>query len=220
MHVLTVFILFLLISALLAPSGFAQVMQQEEYILRLDSYSQPTTPLPSSTERNSTEDLKSLPPATKTPQLSQSLNLSVTPGFLDFGIVHATNPVNRLIEISSTTLPGFLLYIFENRNLQAETSEIPQASCDSGTCSQSMAGEWNSTLSFGLGYSCASEGCDQDFRENHFRPLTLTPTAFAKPDEDQFGLKNTKIPLRLNTSATQTPGSYQNSIIILAVPEL
>lgn len=214
---ITLIFLFLL----LAKPGSAQIMQEKNYQLRLETFSEkPTATAQPSKEVKPTTVPINLPSLPTYPANTESLNFLVTPGVIDFGIVHATTPVDRKIYLSSPTKSDFFIYTYINHGLQGKDSEIPQTSCDNGTCSTNVAAEWNSTLSFGLGYSCTGPGCDRDFKENEYRPFNLIPTSFAQPQEDENGLKNISMPVRLNVSATQKPENYENNIIILSVPAL
>lgn len=216
MRNIPVLILYSLFLLAFSAKVSAQEMQAENFILEIEPYS--NDPTPESTPGPKTKTITPPSPSYASQEILNA-GLFLNPTFIDFGIISPTLSTNRSLELKPQGNTEIILYTYMNHSLQKENGDsIPDASCDNGACSALVAGEWKNTLGYGLGYTCTGESCDTDFANNRFRPFSLKPTAFSSYLQSE-GL-DTKLTLRVNASAAQPPGLYENSVNIVAVPGL
>lgn len=205
---------------------YAQQMEGSNTVLELNEYEAPITnptatpgqpviskPIP----QEKPEETFILPT-----QRADSLSLESSINALDFGILSPTTPTKRTVTFSITgTTEDIIMYVFENHDLRSENGiNIPKTSCDSGTCSDHVAATWDSTLSFGLGYSCLGSLCDADFTSSKFRPFSTTLTSFASGTLGVGNKKEITIPVSLNIPGTQESGIYDNTLLFMVVPRI
>lgn len=155
---------------------------------------------------------------------------TVTLSAIDFGVLSPTNPIIRTstIKVSNPSSKGYSVSISEDHPLQASNSAsfIPDTTCDSGVCSESIASAWTSTLSFGFGYrcnnlkgaDCASDFSNQNFYKQFANTSTKeTPQVIMQSNSISKG-KEAQIVYKLNIAGTQPSGSYSNTISLIASP--
>jgi len=205
-----------------------QVMENNTYILELDELAQdetitsqsdiptPTRPTP---QQSPNESISSLFQSNTVPRF---LRVTISPKNIDFGILTPTSPTNRSITLSlSGNSHDVTIYALEDKPLTNETSDsISDTSCDNGGCSIYVPSTWESTLAFGLGFSCIGTACNEGFENHAFRPFSQTLRDFGNA---KLGIGNKQvltIPLKVNIPGTQETGSYKNTITTLAVPSL
>ena len=156
--------------------------------------------------------------------------LSISPKLIDYGILSPTNSVKRTstITVLSQHLFGHTVTAVENNKLRNESSktEIPDTSCDTGTCSVSRADLWNNSLTYGFGYRCDNlydvPSCLNDFSNiNYYKRFpNISESQNPYPVIQQTNAINSKgqITYQLNVSRTQETDAYNNSIIFMAIP--
>lgn len=219
-----IFLLFAVFGLSLGSSADAQRMQGSETVLELDEFEvvEPTPVISQSVTPTKTEIKEPVNPFIAPPEVSYSLTMEASTDRLDFGILTPTSVTKRTITLSLTgTSEDFILYVFENHGLRNENGVfIPQTSCDTGTCSKHVASEWISTLSYGLGYSCLGSTCDRDFKQTAYRPFGNHLTSFS---EGTLGIgfkREVTLPVQVNVPGTQESGSYENTLLLMAVPSI
>ncbi|MBI4097343.1 MAG: hypothetical protein HY428_02920 [Candidatus Levybacteria bacterium] len=160
---------------------------------------------------------------------SLRFTFSINQTVIDFGTLTPTNPVTRTNELSvfQSPITGYSIIAQEDHQLLSGSDiSIPDATCDNGSCTDSLASPWSSTLVFGFGYRCKNitgNDCASDFAlESNYKQFP----DFAKQESPQGvmigrgGIRDAKarISYRINISGTQAPGPYKNVITYLAVP--
>jgi hypothetical protein len=159
---------------------------------------------------------------------NDSFALQISQTIIDFGALTATNPVTRASDISFTTpFYGAQVIGYENRPLiNTERITIPDTTCDTGTCSQTIPANWENDLTYGFGFRCEStsqEVCGRGFSDqNSFKqfsdssakesPQTILLNQQAKPST------TAKITYKVNISGTQPVGGYSNTVTYIAIP--
>lgn len=219
-------LLFTLIPLSIAKPSFAQVMEGEEYKLRLIQVSD-DDPTPTLAQVKTDPTLTPSP----TPPLIQSYGQSeilVSDDFVQFGPLSPTNPVIRQLRfsISDGQFPFSLFQQMDHDLFNDPGQSIPATSCDNGSCSDKQASLWISTLTYGLGVRCENligTVCPDDFIEkNTFRPLGV-PTSYtgskiasgASREKVEFSLT-----YKLVVPGTQAPGSYQATVSYILIPAI
>ena len=158
-------------------------------------------------------------------------SFSTSNNLIDYGIISPTNPIYRIsnLTISSNAIKRFIVVGYENHPLlTADTNkQIPDSTCDNGSCSEITSSLWLNTLTYGFGYRCENTleiNCPVDMKENDYykqfsdfakneSPKTIMT---GKPTQS----KNNEIQMiyKINTSKTQAPGYYSNAITYIAAP--
>lgn len=118
---------------------------------------------------------------------------------------------------------GYSVTTFETNRLQSGSNFIPDTSCNSGTCTDSAAGVWDSTSAFGFGYNADGDDVAADFTDTtYFRPfpdLSLGDSAATVMTSSSAGQnRSSTITYQANISDTQAAGNYLTQIIYIATP--
>lgn len=159
---------------------------------------------------------------------------------VDFGTLSPTNPVTRTstLTIGNQSANGYVVTVSENHQLLVPSSGalIPDTRCDGGTCTQTTAAAWTSSLTYGFGYRCdsvsviyngaVSNGCvagDTTFYDNptfykQFADDSNSETAQSIMSGTSGRNQQATVTYKLNISSTQAAGQYANSIIYIATP--
>lgn len=149
---------------------------------------------------------------------------------IDFGSLTPTNPITRTntLTVSNGSADGYTVTAFENHALLSPPSgqQIPDTTCDSGTCNESAAAAWTSTLTYGFGYRCdnvSGTDCPSVFATptyyRQFSNTTLGETPQAVMSGTNVGRnKQSQITYKVNISGTQAAGTYSNVITFIATP--
>ncbi len=167
-------------------------------------------------------------------------SLSISNTLIDFGVLSPTNPVTRAttLTISNTKASSYQVTASENHQLIVNKTGavIPDTTCDSGNCSQSRAGEWSNTLTYGFGYRCdnisiASNGTQNSsciIGENSFSTNKSYFKQFAdasKKENSQVIIKGGKgksqkatVTYKVNIPSSQATGNYTNAVTYVATP--
>lgn len=83
----------------------------------------------------------------------QPVRLTISTGNIDYGPMTPTNPIKRKINISVDAPFPYVLLLSQNHALATGENEIPDTTCDTGTCNQNISAIWNNPFTFGFGYS-------------------------------------------------------------------
>lgn len=150
---------------------------------------------------------------------------------IDFGALSPTNPVTRTntLTVSNQSAGGYIVTAFENHPLlvPATGQQIPDTTCDSGSCNESLAAAWTNSLTYGFGYRCdpltATNYCVADFNDNTFYKQFTNDSAAETAEtiiSSNVSGRNqqSEITYKVNISATQPAGQYSNVITYIATP--
>lgn len=165
-------------------------------------------------------------------EASESKNpfsFSISTDTLSFGDLVAGEPLERnlILKIANPSSFGYQIFAYENKSLKnSEGKEIPDTTCDTGSCTQTTASPWENPLTYGFGIRCENikgSDCMPDFAiKNYYRSLAnleakenpSTIILSRNSSKDKENMINHKI----NISGTQTSGIYQNDISYIALP--
>lgn len=168
------------------------------------------------------------PPPYTIAATNDTFAIKITQTAIDFGTLSATNPVIRTSDLGMTTpFYGAQILSYTNHPLMnTEKTILPDTTCDTGTCSQTIPSIWENDLTYGFGYRCESVSkdiCSKDFSaSNSFKQLAdnsakeSPQTIILNQQANQDILA--KITYKVNISGTQPVGGYSNTITYIAVP--
>ncbi|HEX8932451.1 MAG TPA: hypothetical protein VF810_04810 [Patescibacteria group bacterium] len=141
-----------------------------------------------------------------------AFSFSLSSDLIDLGKLTATNPILRTLGINLKSHYGYQILTSEDHPLQKSTGTIPDTTCDNGSCSEITGATWTSILTYGFGYSL-DEHDYLRFGNNFSHKGLATITVGLNPTV------NRKLTYKVNVSATQAPGSYNNTVMYLATPD-
>ena len=155
-------------------------------------------------------------------------SFSISSNFINFGLLEPTNPVTRtnILTVSNRSSGGYVVSVSEDHELKTpEGAVIPDTTCDSGTCSETVSAAWSNTLTYGFGYRCDGVGsnyCAEGFSDSaSFKQFANR----ANSEEQETVMKGTsgrnhksQITYRVNVSGSQAAGYYTNVITYVATP--
>lgn len=150
--------------------------------------------------------------------------------FIDFGPVTPGAPVTRTnnLTISNGSAYGYSVVASENHPLRVDATgaSIPDTTCDTGTCSEITSAAWVNLTTFGLGYRCdnvSGTDCNSGFAiATNYKQFASSESAeLAQPIMQGVNAGRniqSQVTYKVNISATQQAGSYQNLINFIAIP--
>lgn len=159
---------------------------------------------------------------------------------IDFGTLSPTNPVTRTqtLTVDNQSANGYIVTAIENHQLLVPASGalIPDTTCDAGTCTESTAAAWTSTLTYGFGYRCdsvsviyngaTSNGCVAGDNTFYSNPTYYKQFADASKSESAVTImsgtsgrnQEATLTYKANISSAQPAGNYTNAITFVATP--
>jgi hypothetical protein len=158
-------------------------------------------------------------------------SFSISNSLIDYGLISPTNPIYRTsnLIISSDALKNFMEVQYQNHPLSTTdtNTQIPDSTCDNGSCSEMTSAPWNNTLTYGFGYRCENTNginCPTDMTETeYYRQISdssknETPEAIMANVQDKNRKNEVQLTYKINTSKNQSPGNYSNTITYIATP--
>jgi hypothetical protein len=152
--------------------------------------------------------------------------------FIDFGPLTPGAPVIRTnnLTISNGSAYGYNVLALENHPLRANASgvSIPDTTCDTGTCNEQSSAAWVNLTTFGFGYRCdnvSGTDCQSGFASaTDFKHFASSESAeLAQPIMQGINVGRnieSQVTYKVNVSAVQPAGQYENSITFIAVPSI
>ncbi len=144
---------------------------------------------------------------------------------IDFGTL-TPNSFSTASHTLTVSAPGqgYTVTAFEDHPLERSGGDqIPDTTCNAGTCTQTSAGVWTSTSAFGFGFNMSGNDIPADFTDStYFRqfadasaaesPATVMSTSAAGSG------RQATVTYKVNISPTQSAGDYENLITFIATP--
>lgn len=157
---------------------------------------------------------------------------SISSQFVDFGPITPGAPVTRtnVLTVSNGSAYGYTVLASENNPLRVDSTgvDIPDTTCDTGTCNEQVAAAWSSVLTYGFGYRCdnlTGADCQSGFQvADNYRQFASSSSgelAFPVMRGVNVGRNiQSQITYKVNISPTQPAGLYQNIITYIATPSI
>lgn len=149
-------------------------------------------------------------------------DVSVELGELTPG-AHAT--AGHDLIISTKGAGGYYVYAYERHPLRHTngTPDIPDTSCDAGTCTISSAGVWSNTTIPGFGFNMSGDDVAADFIDStYFRPFaddSASDTMQVVMSSTNVGQNRTAtVTYKAGITGAQASGDYQTNVLYVAVP--
>lgn len=227
--------LALILTSHLSPlTSDAAVSSGEDYSIEYEDINtalpEPTTPPPVGPKAPLPTSFipPNIPPPYTITATNDSFSFKISQTILDFGALTATNPVIRTSDITfSTPTHGAQIFSYANHPLiNTEKITIPDTTCDTGTCTQSIPSAWENDLTYGFGFRCeskAKEVCGRDFAgSNSFKQFSdssakESPIPIILNQQSKHSTIARMI-YKINISGTQSVGGYSNTVTYLAIP--
>lgn len=159
-------------------------------------------------------------------------SFAISSVFIDFGPITPGAPVTRTntLTVSNGSAYGYTILARANHPLRANSSaeNIPDTTCDTGTCNETTSGAWTSLTTFGFGYRCdniTGTDCNASFaRAQNYKQFASSDSAELAQSVmsgTNVGKKSQgQITYKINISGVQGPGAYTNVITYIAVPSI
>ncbi len=153
-------------------------------------------------------------------------SFSMSNFLINFGTLIPGSPstLTSTLIVSSGGAGGYRVTTRETETLQTTGGQsIPDTACDSGTCSESLAGIWSQATTYGFGYNMSGNDIPADFADStyfrHFANASLSQTDQTVMSSANVGRDRTAtITYKVNISGVQPAGIYQNRILFTAIP--
>lgn len=151
------------------------------------------------------------------------MGISVSPKDLDFGQIESGEAISRSHKLSvfSPSNRKYSVFIFQDTNLMSESNiQIPNTTCDSGSCTSILSDAWISPLTYGFGYTCENnQTCISSFHKDYYRRLA-TVSNDEPPVEIIRSVKNTtsNMLFKINVPGNQNKDSYKTTVHYLLSP--
>ena len=153
-------------------------------------------------------------------------SFSMSNFLINFGTLMPGTPVTRTstLMVSAGGAGGYRVTAREAGYLQTSTGKtIPDSTCDAGTCSETAAAVWSLATTYGFGNNMSGNDVPSDFIDGtYFRQFANA--ALSEGDQSVMSSVNVgrdrtaTITYKVNVSAVQAAGSYQNRILFTAIP--
>lgn len=149
-------------------------------------------------------------------------NLNIDLGELTTG-VHNTG--SNTLSIRTRGAGGYTVYAYELHPLRHSNgvTDIPDTTCDAGSCSQTTAGVWTNQNISGFGFNIAGDEVPVDFvNTTYFRQFANNEA----PEAMQAVMSSNAVAINDNATVTYkagppggtAAGTYQTAIVYVAVP--
>lgn len=146
---------------------------------------------------------------------------------INFGEIKPGEPI---IRSHSLFIPAFShgsqVLVHETHVLRSlDKSEIPNASCDNGNCTNILTDLWVSPLTYGFGYRCdniTASACEENLNKDtykRFSTLEVGETASLLMSQDGSQVKSV-VSYKLNIPGNQKEQGYQTDIYYIGIPNL
>lgn len=153
-------------------------------------------------------------------------SFSMSNFLINFGTLVPGSPstLTSTLTVSSGGAGGYKVTTRETGTLQTNGGQsIPDTTCDSGICSESLAGVWTQATTYGFGYNMSGNDVPADFVNStyfrHFANASLSQTDQIVMSSANVGEGRTAtMTYKVNISGVQPAGSYQNRILFTAIP--
>ncbi len=158
--------------------------------------------------------------------LFDTISFSLDSDQISFDPLAPTNPLTRAqnLTLKSASIPSAMISLIQDQLFtDFVNNQIPNTSCDNGTCTLKKSDLWSNTLTYGFGFRC--EGtfvCEKAFTENDaFRPLPLQDSeAFDINYPISTDIDHLRYTYKLNVAGSQPRGTYRSNIRYIILPNI
>lgn len=149
---------------------------------------------------------------------------------IPFGTLTPQTPATdtSTLTVSSGGANGYQVTAKENNPLQSQTlNTIPDTLCDAGTCSETTAGVWSESTTYGFGYTMHGDDVPSPFptappagnQYKQFADASSAESAQIVMSSANVGrARQSTITYKVNVSTIQPAGTFRNIITFIATP--
>ena len=146
---------------------------------------------------------------------------------IDFGDLFygSFNTDSHTISITTPGASGYKIYAFENQSLKLVDGddEIRDTLCDAGDCDETVAASWTDADNYGFGFNVSGDDVPSDFvNSNYFRQFAnnnLGESMQTVMESNNVAIDETAtITYKVSPRGDQSSGTYETSIVFVAVP--
>jgi hypothetical protein len=223
---LLLFIIYLLTT--FTPQAKAEITTSDNWTMQINDVFINSNPPPKNQKKQTPQD--SSLEANNGINYKGSLSFSISNSLIDYGIISPTNPIFRTSNLSiySKSLKNFMVFAWQNHPPATDTNahQIPDSTCDNGSCSQITSALWSNTLTYGFGFRCdniTEKNCPDDMKEDNYYKQFSDSSKKESPqtimtNNTQNQTNQIQITYKINTSKSQPPDYYSNTITYIAAP--
>lgn len=230
------FLILLTSITLMAKSAHAESLKSDNYTIRFGNFN-----ITSGTKTSASYSLTDTVGQTAAGEFN-SAGYTVKAGFqyiytlfpfsfvisdltIDFGTL---TPSTFTTDTNTLTISapgqGYTVTALEDHPLERSGSDqIPDTTCDGGTCTQTTAAVWTSTSIYGFGFNMSGNDIPGDFTNStYFRQFadaeSAESPATVMSSNSAGQARVATVTYKINSSASQAAGNYSNIINYVATP--
>ena len=132
---------------------------------------------------------------------------------------------SHTISITTPGASGYKVYAFENQSLKLVDGddEIRDTLCDASDCDETVAASWTDADNYGFGFNMSGDDIPTDFtNSNYFRQFAnnaLGESMQTVMESDNVAIdKTATVTYKASPRGDQSSGTYETSIVFVAVP--
>jgi len=144
---------------------------------------------------------------------------------IDFGTLVPGAPVTAT-NVLTVSAPGagYAVSVFENHPLEnGDGNQIPDTTCDDGSCTEAQAAPWTLTTTHGFGFNLSGDDVASDFVDGSYFRQFANLAGGESPQvimsSSQAGKnRQATVTYKVNISGDQAAGEYSNNLVFIATP--
>jgi hypothetical protein len=136
-----------------------------------------------------------------------------------------SSPASTILSVSASGAQGYKVYAYESQPLTMENgvTTIPDTTCDTDTCSETIADSWSNTAKPGFGFSMTGTDILPDFENGTKFKQFANAKNFEAPQVimQRTGYSKNRqatVQYKAAIAGNQVAGNYENTIIYIATP--
>ena len=139
-------------------------------------------------------------------------------------VVGTPSTDTNTLTVSARGAGGYQVLAFENHPLKSrQANDIADTLCDTSLCDETNADPWTNNSVYGFGFNMSGDDIPVDFVDStYFRQFADLESAESKQivmSSDAVTSSSTAtVTYKVNVSAVQEAGNYENAITYVAVP--
>ncbi len=138
-------------------------------------------------------------------------------------LTHSTD--SHTLTITTKGAGGYSVYAFERHPLRqlGGVEEIPDTTCNSGTCTHTTAGVWNDLTVAGFGYNMSGNDIPANFIDSTYyksfaNDETAQPMQIVMSSNNVANARQSTVTYKAGIGSSQASGSYETAVVYVAVP--
>lgn len=156
-----------------------------------------------------------------------TFSFAISKVLVDFGdlTVNTHTTDSHTLTITTRGAGGYSVYAYEQNPLRHENTvdEIPDTTCNAGTCTHILAGVWNDQTVPGFGYNMSGNDIPATFTNSSYYKNFANEEA---AEEMQIVMSSASIAnqrqatvtYKVGVDANQEAGKYETAVVYVAVP--